>query len=91
MFYVILGKAFAEHSHSSSLQRVALCRVVSLLSCYSLQQPILKNKQAPRGYAGDLYQVVPVSGNINKDASPSLAKGLKQSTSNAVRALCWRK
>ena len=41
-FYVIVVKAFAENSRSTSLQRVALRRVVSLLSCYFLQKPKMK-------------------------------------------------
>ena len=35
----IVGKDFAENSRSTSLQRVAMRRVVSLSSCYFLQQP----------------------------------------------------
>ena len=38
MFYVIVGKAFAENSRSTSLQRVAMRRVVSLSSGYFLQK-----------------------------------------------------
>ena len=41
MFYVIVGKAFAENSSSTSLQRVALRRVVSLSSCYFLHLLLL--------------------------------------------------
>ena len=39
--YVIVGKAFAENSRSTSLQRVALGRVVSLSSSYFLQLLLL--------------------------------------------------
>ena len=41
MFYVIVGKAVAENSHSTSLQRVAARRVVSLSSDYFLQLLLL--------------------------------------------------
>ena len=39
IFYAIVGKAFAENSRSTNLQRVAVQRVVSLSSGYFLQQP----------------------------------------------------
>ena len=42
MFYVIVRKAFAENSRLTSLQRFEARRVVSLSSCYFLQNPFLQ-------------------------------------------------
>ena len=50
MFYVIVGKAFAENSRSTSLQRATLQRVS--LSKNEMGEP--RPNQVPRGYAADL-------------------------------------
>ena len=59
MFYIILGKAFAKSSRSTSLQRVAVRRVVSLLSCYFLQKPFpRKGCWGSCGYGSCLKNII---------------------------------